>query len=165
MATPTNLPSAFVAGDILTAANMNLIRGGFRVLQVVTATTSTEKTHNTTSYTTTNLTASITPQFDTSTILVLAFVNGTVKGAENTANALNLEIVRGATQIQQVLSLHETNTSLLVVGTCFMQVMDTPATTSATTYTVNGKNSVNTSTVATQFQNTKSVILLAEISA
>lgn len=165
MATPTNLPSAFVAGDILTAENMNLIRGGFRVLQVVTATTSTEKTHNTTSYTTTNLTASITPQFDTSTILVLAFVNGTVKGAENTANALNLEIVRGATQIQQVLSLHETNTSLLVVGTCFMQVMDTPATTSATTYTVNGKNSVNTSTVATQFQNTKSVILLAEISA
>lgn len=165
MASPTNLPSAFVAGDILTAENMNLIRGGFRVLQVVTATTSTEKTHNTTSYTTTNLTASITPQFDTSTILVLAFVNGTVKGAENTANALNLEIVRGATQIQQVLSLHETNTSLLVVGTCFMQVMDTPATTSATTYTVNGKNSVNTSTVATQFQNTKSVILLAEISA
>jgi hypothetical protein len=35
MATPTALPTAFVAADVLTAANMNLLRGAFRVLQVV----------------------------------------------------------------------------------------------------------------------------------
>ena len=155
----------FAASEILTAANMNLLRGGFRVLQIVTATTSTQTTHNSTTYSTTTLTATITPQFNTSTILVLAFVNGTIKGSENSANALNLELLRGATQIQEVKNLHLTDTALKIVGTCFMSVMDTPATTAATTYVVNGKNSTNTFTVATQFGSTKSVILLAEISA
>ena len=165
MATPTALPSTFTANTVLPAASLNLLRGAFRVLQVVTATTSTQTTHNSTTYTTTNLTATITPQYNTSTILVLAFVNGTIKGAENSANALNLEILRGATQIQEVKNLHLTDTAVKVIGTCFMQVMDSPATTAATTYVVNGKNSTATFTVATQFGSTKSVILLAEISA
>ena len=164
MPTPTALPSTFTANTVLPAASLNLLRGAFRVLQVVTATNATQVTHNSTTYSTTNLTATITPQFNNSTILVLAFMNGTVKGAENAGNALNLEIKRGTTQIQEVKDLHLTSTALLVVGTCFMSVMDSPATTSATTYTVNGKNSVNTFTVATQFQNTKSVLVLCEIS-
>ena len=38
MATPTTLPAAFVSGAILTADQMNNLRGAFRVLQVVTST-------------------------------------------------------------------------------------------------------------------------------
>jgi hypothetical protein len=38
MATPTTLPASFVAGSILTAAELNDLRGAFRVLQVVNAT-------------------------------------------------------------------------------------------------------------------------------
>jgi hypothetical protein len=165
MATPTNLPASFVAGAILTAQQQNDLRGAFRVLQVVMGTTSTQQTHNTNAYSATGLTASITPQATTNKILVLAFVNGTIKGAEASGNALFLEIVRGSTQIQEVQNLHLTATALVNAGTCFMQVLDSPATTSSTTYTINGKNAVNGSTVATQFGNTKSVLILAEISA
>ena len=165
MATPTNLPAAQTTGNVLTAAYVNDLRGAFRVLQVVMGSTSTQQTHNTNAYTTSGLSASITPQSTSSKILVMAFVNGTVKGAEASGNALFLEIVRGSTQIQEVQNLHLTSTSLLVVGTCQMQVLDSPATTSSTTYTINGKNAVNGSTVATQFGNTKSVLILAEISA
>ena len=165
MATPTALPTTFVAGDILTAANMNLLRGGFRVLQVVQYTVATQQTHNTNVYSSTGLTGAITPSAATNKVLVLAFVNGTVKGAEAAGNALFLEILRGSTQIEEVQNLHLTSTALLTVGTCFLQVLDSPATTSSTTYTVNGKNAVNGSTVATQFGNTKSTLILAEISA
>jgi len=128
-------------------------------------TTSTQQTHNSNAYNSSGLTASITPQANTNKILVLAFVNGTVKGAEDAGNALFLEIVRGSTQIQEVQNLHLTNTAIVNVGTCLMQVLDSPATTSSTTYTINGKNARNGSTVATQFNNTKSVLILAEISA
>ena len=38
MATPTTLPASFTAGQVLTAAQMNDLRGAFRVLQVVQAT-------------------------------------------------------------------------------------------------------------------------------
>jgi len=34
MATPTSLPASFTSGQVLTAAQMNNLRGGFRVLQV-----------------------------------------------------------------------------------------------------------------------------------
>jgi len=165
MATPTALPATFTASTVLPAADLNLLRGAFRVLQVVTATYSTQITHNSSTYTTSNLAASITPLYSTSTILVQAFVNGTVKGAEAAGNALFLELRRGSTAIEEVQNLHLTNTALLVVGTCYIQVLDSPATTSSTTYTVYGKNAVNGSTVATQFNNVKSTITLMEISA
>jgi len=165
MATPTALPSTFVPGTILTAAQQNALRGAFRVLQVVQYTTSTFVTANTTTYATTGLTGAITPSDSASKIFVMAFINGTVKGAENASNALNLEIKRGTTQIQEVRSLHSTGTALLVVGTCFMQVLDSPATTASTTYVVNAKNDIAFSTCGTQYNSTKSVLILAEISA
>ena len=165
MATPTNLPTAFVAGDILTAANMNLIRGGFRVLQIVGAQTSTQVTHNSTTYSSTFITATITPQFNTSKIMVMVTVNGTVKGAENSGNALNFQLLRGATEIYTVKDLHYTGTALQITGSCAFNFLDSPATTAATTYLINAKNSVATFTVATQYQSQPSTIYLAEISA
>jgi hypothetical protein len=165
MATPTNLPSTFVDGNILLASQLNDMRGAFRTLQVVQYTYSTYVTHNSNTYTTTNLTGTITPQSSTSKILVQAFINGTVKGAEAAGNALNLEIKRNSTQIQEVQNLHLTSTAVLTIGTCHIQVLDSPATTSSITYVVNGKNSVNNSTVGTQFGNTKSTLILTEISA
>jgi hypothetical protein len=164
MATPTNLPATAVSGEILTAAYVNALRGAFRVLQVKHMTSNGQQTHNSLTYTSTGLTLSITPQATTSKILVVAFVNGTVKGAEDSGNALCLNIVRGATQIQEVKDLHLTNTAILLVGTCFMQALDSPATTSSTTYTINGRNSRNGSSVATQFNGVTSSLILMEIS-
>ena len=165
MATPTNLPASFSSGAVLTAAQQNDLRGAFRVLQVVTATYSTFTAHNTTSYSDTGLTASITPQATTNKILVMAFNNGCVRGAENSGNALSLQILRGATQISEVKEWGATSTTLLQIGTIHMQVLDSPASTSALTYKVQGKNSLATSTVGTQYQSTTSTLVLMEISA
>jgi hypothetical protein len=165
MATPTSLPAEFVSGAILTAAQQNDLRGAFRVLQVVAGQHSTQVNHNSTSYTTSNVKATITPSATTNKILVFAHMNGTVKGAENAGNGLFLEIRRGGTPIHEVKNLHETGTALLSIGTCTMLVLDSPATTSATTYEVFGKNAVAAATVATQLNNVTSRIILAEISA
>lgn len=165
MATPTALPSTFVAGAILTAAQQNNLRGAFRVLQVVQYTYATQTDHNSSTYSSTGLTGAITPSANTNKVLVLAFVNGTVKGAENAANAVNLEIKRATTQIAEVKNLHLTSTLLLTIGTCFISVLDAPATTASTTYVVNAKNSFNGATVRTQQDNVTSTLMLAEISA
>jgi hypothetical protein len=44
MAAVTTLPAAFVAGNVLTAAQLNNLRGAFRVLQVVQSITTTAVT-------------------------------------------------------------------------------------------------------------------------
>jgi hypothetical protein len=164
MATPTNLPASFVSGAILTAAQQNDLRGAFRVLQVIYSTTATFTTFDTT-YADSNLTATITPQSTTSKILVLAFNNGCVRGSEDSGNDLNLRIVRGATQILEVLGFGATGTALLQLGTVPMQVLDSPASISALTYKVQGKNSRVGSTVGVQYQSTTSTLVLMEISA
>jgi hypothetical protein len=72
MATPTNLPATATAGQVYTAANVNDLRGAFRVLQVVQAVYSAVIASNsTTTMADTNLTATITPQDTNSKILVM----------------------------------------------------------------------------------------------
>ena len=165
MATPTNLPASFTTGQVLTATQQNDLRGAFRILQVVTGTNATFTTYNTTTYSDSGVTATITPQSTSSKILVVAFMNGTVRGAEDAANHLNFQILRGATKVQEVLQLHNTGTALLQVGTCTMQILDSPASTSALVYKVQGKNGRAGSTVGSQYQNTTSSIILYEVSA
>lgn len=163
----TMTPTTLTADRTLTlpdATGTVALTSNLKILQVVTATYSTFTTHNSTTYSDTGLTANITPSSTSSLILVSAFMNGTVKGAENSGNALNLQVLRGATQIQEVKDLHLTNTTLLQVGTCKIQVLDSPASVAALTYKVQGKNNVATYTVGTQYNSTKSTIVLMEIS-
>jgi len=166
MATPTNLPTSFTAGDILTAANMNLLRGGFRVLQVVSAGTSVAATNNTNTLADTGLTATITPQFNTSKILVLVSQSfGKTSG--NSSNAVVSTIVRGATNIftSQGAALF-TGTTLDVVGSATAAfVLDSPATTSPTTYKTQFANFTNAAGVSAQTNGAGATIVLLEISA
>jgi PIN domain nuclease of toxin-antitoxin system len=77
MATPTTLPAAFVSGNVLTAAQLNDLRGGFRVLQVVSTTKTDTYTMSSATYTTvTGLTATITPTSTTSKILIVGSLSG-----------------------------------------------------------------------------------------
>jgi len=71
MATPTSLPATFVAGNVLTAAQMNDLRGAFRVLQIVRATDSTIRTTSSTSYVDADISVTITPTSTSSTLLIL----------------------------------------------------------------------------------------------
>jgi hypothetical protein len=132
MATPTNLPAAQTTGNVLTAAYMNDLRGAFRVLQVVSATTSTQIS-STGADTDTGLTVTITPQSNTSKILIVAMHNGFGK-VGNVYGSVYLK--RGSTTISTIgPTLGNTVTTLTLIGIAANAIyLDSPATTSATTY-------------------------------
>ena len=137
MATPTTLPSTFVAGNVLTAAQMNNLRGAFRILQVVSGQTTTDFTRASSTYGDwTNVTATITPYETASKILVMC----------NSAACFNngaggdwhyLQIIRGASTVvgEEVFAQLPSNASGgLEQGGVSIFWLDSPATTSATTY-------------------------------
>lgn len=164
MATPTNLPSSFSVGAVLTAANMNDIRGAFRILQVVTNVYSTAYSNATNTYTDVGVTADITPQSTNSKILVVANINGAFKQTNNTA--LDLEIRRASTTIYTATANFNTGSVLTNVGSVTMVYLDSPATTSARTYKVRGRSSQNLATVGAQLLSASdSSITLFEVSA
>ena len=167
MATPTNLPAAFVANTVLTATQQNDLRGAFRVLQVVTGSTSTTTTNNTSTLADTGLSVTITPQSNTSKILVLLAQNGCLKNTGSALNALQLLLFRNATQIAEVAHFAGyTGTNIVnIVGTIGSTILDAPATTSALTYKTQfcnaGINGVGVSVNDTSL----STISVCEISA
>ena len=170
MATPTTLPATFVAGDILTAAQMNNLRGAFRVLQVVTAVTGTTATNSTTTLADTNLTVTITPQSNTSKILVYVAQNGIQKTNGNAGNGALLALLRGATVLTYFgTGVGYTGTALETVVSASAVWLDSPATTSATTYKTQFSNRVAAASAAVQYSSgvgtPDSYIVAMEISA
>jgi hypothetical protein len=123
--------------------------GGGKVLQVVNATTSTFTSNSTSTYAdVSGLTASITPSSATSKILVLVSANGLYKSAGNADNGVRLRLVRGATSILIIESIVGWTNSLLANTTASStSYLDSPNTTSSTTYKVQIANYVNTASV------------------
>jgi hypothetical protein len=141
--------------------------GGGKVLQVVSATTTTETTNSTTTYADTTLTATITPTSATSTILVMVHQNGVSKSVTSTTNAIILRLVRGATEIALISNVGLfTSTALQLTGTsASIAYTDSPATTSATTYKTQFKNNAASANVKVQVNDANSTITLLEIGA
>ena len=164
MATPTNLPADFVPGAVLTAAQMDGLRGAFRVLQVVTGSTTTQTAaSNTNAFVDTGLTATITPQSSTSTILVLVSQNGVIKVNNTSAS---LRILRGATVVSNfAVTLGRTDSAAVNLVSASATCLDSPATTSATTYKTQFCSSQNVPEVFCQVGSAMSTIVLLEISA
>jgi len=167
MATPTNLPATQTSGNVLTAAWLNDLRGAFRILQVVSASTSTEVASATATHADTGLTATITPQSSSSKILVYVAHPQCYKDTGNGFNSMNMRIMRGGTNIQTVATVAGfTGTALDnvfgITGVC----LDSPATTSATTYKTQFASNFGTSSVKVQYasQGTSTIILM-EVSA
>jgi hypothetical protein len=168
MATPTNLPAAFVAGDVLEASQLNDLRGAFRILQVVSATTSTAVSNSTVTFADTGLTATITPTSTSSKVLVLVSQAGLEKSSGNAGNRLIIKLLRGATDIITFAAdvCFTNSATQLAIPSASTMYLDSPATTSATTYKTQFKNAENAAAVTVQFNNTnESTITLMEISA
>lgn len=142
MATPTTLPATFVAGNVLTAAQMNDLRGAFRILQVVSTTKTDTFSTTSTSYTDiTGLSVSITPSATSSKVLVFTNFNASVSGDI----AVMFRLMRDSTAISigdaagnrtRASASMITNLDTSQMGTFAVHVLDSPATTSATTYKV-----------------------------
>ena len=171
MATPTNLPADFSPGQVLTASQMDDLRGAFRVLQVVSATHATETDNSTTAYANTGLSASITPSSTTNKILVITNHGSSRKNETNTGNSLNMQLHRqigaGAfSSVSQIaLGQGATGTAVALVFGVTGFYLDSPATTSAITYKTMFANNVASAVVTVQRNAVPSTILLLEISA
>jgi hypothetical protein len=129
-----------VSGTILTTASSGqsipkaaLPTGS--VLQVVNATYSTETTTTSTSFVDTGLSGSITPLYSTSKILVIATINGTGKGA---ATQMAFKLLRGSTSLfnYESSATYTASADSNYVGSCGVEYLDSPSTTSSTTYKV-----------------------------
>jgi hypothetical protein len=130
MATPTNLPATFVAGNILTAAQQNGLRGAFRILQVVSATTTTTTSSSSTTYADiTGITATITPQSATNKILVV-YMTGTDKSAGNALSSVGIRFLRGATTLATWGYTSYTGSAMSLFAPFTGVWLDSPATTS-----------------------------------
>lgn len=145
---------------------MNDLRGAFRILQVVEGSTTTEATNTTSTFADTNLTATITPSSTASKVLVLVDQLGVYKTAGNAENRVEVRIMRAATQIASSGTLHlYTGTALIQIGNCSIAILDSPATTSATTYKTQFRNPNNTAQAQVQAGSARSSIILMEVSA
>ena len=142
--------------------------GGGKVLQVVTANYGTAVINSTGTYADTGLTATITPATTGSRILVMVTHADSYRTGSTSGLVLNIK--RGATEIwNNGTSGDETNyaTADTVVFTTSFSYLDSPATTSATTYKTQLKNSAAIASVRTNFNSTAgtSQIILIEIGA
>jgi hypothetical protein len=112
--------------------------GGGKVLQVVEASYGTEVNTTSTTYSDLGLSAAITPSSASSKVLVLGVLNAGKTGTGSTETAVNAKLLRGSTDINQVLSwAFYTNSTVQSRSNmpAFMY-LDSPATTSATTYKI-----------------------------
>ena len=160
---PTGLKWAAAAG------------GGGKVLQVVSAVTTTSTAITTQSMSDTTITANITPTLNTSKILVIISAQSVITRSSNEAIA-GAQLLRGATQIADYGSTNRTDYQAIAAGGATsvesrnvqsVVFLDSPATTSATTYKLQaGVNSnSNSGTITFQRNSSASTITLLEIGA
>jgi hypothetical protein len=140
--------------------------GGGKILQVVTATTTTEVTNSTNVYADTNVTASITPSAASSKIMIIANHNGMNKSSADVGNFIEMQLLRGATQVMFISNGNRTSDQTLDLTTSItLSYVDSPNTTSATTYKTQFKNGRNGAAVGAQYGGSRSSITLLEIGA
>ena len=137
------------------------------VLQVIQGTTTTAVSNSTTTYADTNLTATITPKFATSKVLVIVHQNGIDKYDGNSGNAMDLKIQKNGSDLITFLNfVGYTNTNLrVIIGSSSIVYLDSPASTSALTYKTQFRNRASASQVMVQSNDGYSTITLMEIAA
>lgn len=150
--------SAIVSGYVPYA---NLPAGS--VLQVVYGSYSTENTTTSSAYSDTGLTATITPKYSTSKILVIFNNNGS--GKQNNDTRLSIKLLRGSTTLitSEVIAAYTNSSASMGVGSCSGVYLDSPSTTSATTYKTQFSSVSNVATAIVQWNGSTSTITLMEI--
>ena len=131
--------------------------GGGKVLQVVEGTTSTAVNSSSATFADTNLTATITPSSATSKILVIVSQGGCGKSAANLY--MYLRLMRGATQIAINQNFY-TGTSIEQKNEVSMLKLDSPSTTSATTYKTQFNSITGAGTISVNGDSDSSIVLM-----
>jgi hypothetical protein len=136
-----------------------------KVLQVINASYATEVGSSTNAYADTGLTATITPSAATSKVLVLVNQNGVGKLTSDTS--VGIKLFRGATEITVIDTVagNTAGNARNIIGSVSTSYLDSPNTTSATTYKTQFNSNNNSATAYVQFASGKSTITLIEIGA
>jgi hypothetical protein len=165
--------NAAAALTIDTSQNVNIPNtkaqtGGnqnFPIVQIIQGTSTTEFDTTSTTYVTTNLTATITPKFNTSKILIQVSGNIAVASGVN-ADSSTISIFRGATNLE-LSAGSGFSTAIQVNGQTIFPVSivyyDSPATTSATVYSIKLKTSNVRSQASFGWSNTAQIMVLTEV--
>ena len=165
-ATTDTLTNKSIAATQLTGTIAASVLPAGSVLQVVQGTYATTVSSSTNTLIDTGLTATITPRSTSSKILVLINHNQNVKSNGDSSNGISFRLFRGATSIQTMTDyLGYTQSASAVYFSFSSSYLDSPATTSATTYKTQFASSNNTASVSVQNQaaNSPSFITLMEI--
>jgi hypothetical protein len=140
------------------------------VLQVVEGSTDTSVAVSTTTYTDTGLTASITPSSASSKVLVIVSQQASLnRSSSNSEFNLDLQLLRGATVLEEYADyvLYANATGLISLGTQIcITYLDSPNTTSSTTYKMQGRPDSTANSLVANFQvgnRGRSSIILMEI--
>jgi hypothetical protein len=134
-----------------------------KVVQIVAATYDTGTSNSTTTYADTGLTATITPTSASNKILVIWNQGGLQKTATNASSELELKLMRGATQIAAAFAGLTATALNNNPGNVGASILDSPATTSATTYKSQFRNGVNAASVVVQYNAGTSSLILMEV--
>lgn len=178
MPTPTTLPNSFTAGDVLTAANMNDLRGAFRILQVAQAAKTDTSTMSGSTFTDIpGLSVTITPFSNTSKFLLFTQINF---GSNNQPVQFRFtggnsgNYVGDTAGSRTRVAMDKDGESLDSMVDVSFLYLDSPATASAVTYKVQAKvanantfyiNRSNTDTDAAGFARGASNLIVLEVSA
>lgn len=161
--------TTYTAGEVLTAASLNanlvFAAANGKIIQVVQGTTSTTVSSSVATFVDTGLTATITPTTATSKILVWVNHAVNLRTSANIGNGLNVKLFRGATELQFNRGIGVSNTSADLYFTTGFLKLDSPATTSATTYKTTFANETAAASVSVQALSKESNIILMEVLA
>jgi hypothetical protein len=146
--------------------------GGGKVLQVIYGSSTTSTTITSSTFTDTTLSATITPTLATSKVLVLVAQVSTVEKSGNSADS-GFRLLRGSTDIfsfgangYEANSIYAVGATTVAVGNVIpINYLDSPSTTSATTYKTQARSTTIPSTIYAQRYSAPSTIILIEIGA
>lgn len=165
MATPTNLPASFSSGAVLTAAQMNDVRGAFRILQVGANGTTTQTSSTSASFVNTALSASITPQSTSSKILIMVSGYGFAStSGTDTVIRLTRDQPSAPTVLQTGSAVYSSNAGALIACYNFVY-LDSPNSTSSITYRTQLARGAGTGVAYDEINGSLTTITLMEVSA
>jgi len=136
-----------------------------KVVQIVYAKTNTQVTVSTTTWTDTTLTATIIPTSASNKILVFFNQNGFYKSNGNLNNRGELQLLVGATALDQYANYQSYSGTAIELSTGAISgtYLDSPATTSATTYKTQFRNGNASADVRVNQNGIYSTITLMEV--
>jgi hypothetical protein len=152
-----------VNNNVMTVPSGHTLYAPGHVVQIVHSSFGTQINTSTSTLVDTGLTATITPKFSSSKILVLVTQGGVAKLSGSTTAWLALYLYRNSTQLERQLGGYTATNVDNYFGEMTFNYLDSPETTSSTVYKVMFASVLNSGSVSVQNSGSPSHITLMEI--